>query len=219
MMSLLRAYPCQTLAALFVGCVLFKQLNKGRNANPNSLPLPPGPKGYPLIGNLFDIPIHKPWLVYDEWCKTYGKPFHDQLELAFRHRYHLMEGPLGDIVYFNVLGKHFLVLGSLERTSDLFDKRSSNYSDRMRLPMLGELYVFFYLNELNKISVHCRMKWDFAMPFMPYGIMWRKQRRLFHEKFQPNMVSNYLPIQRRKVLDFLYQLLVTPDNLYPHIQQ
>ena len=142
MMGLVGAYPYQTLAAIFAGCILFRQLNKGRKSNPNGLPLPPGPKGYPLIGNLFDIPIHKPWLVYDEWCKTYGKPFHDQLELASRHRCHLMEGPLGDIVYFNVLGKHFLVLGSLERTSDLFDKRSSNYSDRMRLPMLGELYVF-----------------------------------------------------------------------------
>ena len=38
-------------------------------------PLPPGPKGYPLIGNFFDMPVHKPWVVYDEWRKTYGKPF------------------------------------------------------------------------------------------------------------------------------------------------
>ncbi|KAF8815533.1 hypothetical protein BYT27DRAFT_7045609, partial [Phlegmacium glaucopus] len=70
---------------------------------------PPGPKGYPLIGNLLDMPIDKPWLVYEEWCKTYGKR---------------------DIVYFNVLGQHFLVLGSKERINDLFEKRSSNYSDR-----------------------------------------------------------------------------------------
>ena len=48
---------------------------------------------------------------------------------------------LGDMVYFNVLGQHFLVLGSLQRTTDLFENRSLNYSDRMRLPMLVELCV------------------------------------------------------------------------------
>ena len=73
--SFLGTYPYHTLAALFLGFVLFKQLNKGRNGNPNGLPLPPGPKGYPLIGNLFDIPVDKAWLVYDEWRKTYGRTF------------------------------------------------------------------------------------------------------------------------------------------------
>ena len=41
----------------------------------NGLPLPPGPKGYPLIGNLFDMSVNRPWIVYDEWRKTYGKTF------------------------------------------------------------------------------------------------------------------------------------------------
>lgn len=45
-------------------------------ANPRGLPLPPGPKGYPIIGNLFDFPTHKPWLVYDQWSKTYGQLVH-----------------------------------------------------------------------------------------------------------------------------------------------
>ena len=53
---------------------------------------------------------------------------------------------LGDMVYFNVLGHHFLVLGSLQRTTDLFKKRSSNYSDRMHLPMLVELCVSDYFH-------------------------------------------------------------------------
>jgi hypothetical protein len=75
MMGLLGTYPYHTLVALFLGYMLFRQLKKGRNTNPNGLPLPPGPKGYPVIDNLFDMPIDKPWLVYDKWCKTYGEPF------------------------------------------------------------------------------------------------------------------------------------------------
>ena len=71
--GLLGTYPYHTLAALFFGFILFRWLRKGGNGNSNGLPLPPGPKGYPLIGNLFDIPVDKPWVVYDEWRKTYGK--------------------------------------------------------------------------------------------------------------------------------------------------
>jgi hypothetical protein len=75
--GLLGIYPYYTLAVLFFSVItvmLFRQFKKERDRNPNGLPLPPGPKGYPLIGNLFDMPVYKPWVVYDEWRKTYGKP-------------------------------------------------------------------------------------------------------------------------------------------------
>ena len=35
--------------------------------------LPPGPKGYPIVGNLFEIGItEKPWEAYMEMGKEYG---------------------------------------------------------------------------------------------------------------------------------------------------
>ena len=73
--ALLGNYPYYKLVAIFFSVILIRQLKKGRDGNPNGLPLPPGPKGYPLIGNIFDMPIYKPWIVYDEWRKTYGKTF------------------------------------------------------------------------------------------------------------------------------------------------
>ena len=42
-------------------------------SNPNQLPLPPGPKGYPVVGNLFEMPREKVWLLYDRWHQSYGK--------------------------------------------------------------------------------------------------------------------------------------------------
>jgi hypothetical protein len=45
---------------------------RGRR-NTRGLPLPPGPKGLPLLGNIFQIPSEKPWKVYNEWGKVYGK--------------------------------------------------------------------------------------------------------------------------------------------------
>ena len=73
--GLLETYPYHTFATLFFSFLLVRRLNKGRDRNPNGLPLPPGPKGYPLIGNFFDMPADKPWVVYDEWRKTYGKVY------------------------------------------------------------------------------------------------------------------------------------------------
>jgi hypothetical protein len=44
-----------------------------RRENPNNLPLPPGPKSYPIIGSLFAFPRYKAWLEYDKWFKIYGE--------------------------------------------------------------------------------------------------------------------------------------------------
>ena len=34
--------------------------------------LPPGPKGWPILGNVLDIPSKFQWLKYTEWTKQYG---------------------------------------------------------------------------------------------------------------------------------------------------
>jgi hypothetical protein len=33
-------------------------------------PLPPGPKGFPLIGNLLDVPKRNAWETYSAWRKV-----------------------------------------------------------------------------------------------------------------------------------------------------
>ena len=35
-------------------------------------PLPPGPKGLPIIGNILDVPTTSPWKTFHEWSKLYG---------------------------------------------------------------------------------------------------------------------------------------------------
>lgn len=37
-------------------------------------PLPPGPKGYPIIGNLLDEPSDgKPWVTYRQWGRQHSE--------------------------------------------------------------------------------------------------------------------------------------------------
>lgn len=35
---------------------------------------PPGPFPYPIIGNTFQLPDHKPWLYFEELSKKYNTP-------------------------------------------------------------------------------------------------------------------------------------------------
>ena len=37
-----------------------------------SFRFPPGPKGYPIIGNSLEIPLDEPWKTFRDWSKVYG---------------------------------------------------------------------------------------------------------------------------------------------------
>ena len=67
---------------------------------------------------------------------------------------------IGDVIFFKILGQPFLVLGSVESTFDLFEKRSSNYSDRPHFPMLNEMLAVFSLFMSN----HAHQKAGWIIP-------------------------------------------------------
>ncbi|PFH49129.1 hypothetical protein AMATHDRAFT_148315 [Amanita thiersii Skay4041] len=102
-----------TLAGAFLALATLWFLNRRRRSS--SLPLPPGPKGLPLIG-VVDIPIKAPWLVYEEWTKKYG-----------------------DMIYLESFGSSMLILNSARRVKDLLDRRSAKYSSRPRMVMIREV--------------------------------------------------------------------------------
>ena len=65
-------YPYFSSATIILGCAALARLA----GSPTRPPLPPGPKGYPIIGNLFDLPPNHAWEKFGELGKQYGSlPF------------------------------------------------------------------------------------------------------------------------------------------------
>ncbi|EMD36558.1 hypothetical protein CERSUDRAFT_138257 [Gelatoporia subvermispora B] len=77
---------------------------------------PPGPRGWPIIGNLLNVPTAYPWLTYKEWSKTYGP-----------------------VVHIKVLGQPIIILNTAKTVFDLLEARSANYSDRKMGVMISLL--------------------------------------------------------------------------------
>ncbi|KAF5366070.1 hypothetical protein D9757_012379 [Collybiopsis confluens] len=78
--------------------------------------LPPGPSGWPLIGNLWDIPASYEWEVYAKWGEKWG----DLLSLSF-------------------FGTTIVVINSYKRCQEILDQKGNIYSDRPYMPMAAEL--------------------------------------------------------------------------------
>ena len=93
------------IVALLIGVYLAT-----RPKSTSSLPLPPGPKPFPIIGNVHQAPKSYGWRTYREWSQQYGP-----------------------IVHVNMLGQPVIILSTAEVAHELLAKRGATFSDRPRL--------------------------------------------------------------------------------------
>ncbi|GJE96530.1 cytochrome P450 [Phanerochaete sordida] len=140
---------------------------------------PPGPKGLPVLGNLFDVPVDYPWIGFCDIGKQHGS----------------------DVVHFQVLGTHLVVLNSLQAVGDLLEKQSNVYSDRPSTIMLDEL-----------------SGWSRSWVQLDYGERWKEHRRLFHQNFRPSAIPQYHAKQAKAARRLLRFIVDSPERLVEHLR-
>ncbi|KAF5308977.1 hypothetical protein D9758_018491 [Tetrapyrgos nigripes] len=113
-----------------------------------------------------------------------------------------------DIIHLDLLGTPLIVVNSLKAATELFEKRSSNYSDRPRFTMLFELQV--------SVLLQIGMNWNIGL--MPYGDLWRACRKGFHQELNPRALVTYHPSITSATQKLLLLLLDKPDDFLKHLR-
>ncbi|EJF64334.1 cytochrome P450 [Dichomitus squalens LYAD-421 SS1] len=108
-------YTCTLLTLLPSIWILIRLLKK-------MPPYPPGPKAFPIIGNVLDMPR-----------RDFGRNFAKMRDIH------------GDVVYLNVLGQPILVLGTYKAAYELLDKRSVTLSGRPNSVMVEADMSWFFV--------------------------------------------------------------------------
>ncbi|KAJ0421285.1 cytochrome P450 [Aspergillus carlsbadensis] len=113
-----------------LGLLVIYIINRLLSKN-SSLPLPPGPKPKPLIGNLRDLPPpgQQDWV---HWGK-------------FKDRY----GPISSITIF---GQTIVILNDSRIAFDLLEKRSGIYSSRPKMVFAGEMVGWEHILAMQTYS-------------------------------------------------------------------
>ncbi|RPD61609.1 cytochrome P450 [Lentinus tigrinus ALCF2SS1-6] len=132
------------------------------------VPLPPGPKAWPFIGNLPQVPRSKPWIGYRDLCSVYG-----------------------DIVYVRLLSQPIVVLGNPEVISECLDKSSAITSDRPQSPLIRLIGCGqnFGLLPYGRLWRHHRSLFS---QYFSSGVIWKYQdvQRAAAHKFLARLLKS-----------------------------
>ncbi|EJD43158.1 cytochrome P450 [Auricularia subglabra TFB-10046 SS5] len=136
--------------------------------------LPPGPPETSILfGNVSNIPRSpEEWIQYQKLSQSYGP-----------------------VMHLRLLNRHLIVLDTMQAAVDLLEKRGANYSDRARMPMLGEL-----------------MGYNWNTSLMRYGDTWRLHRRALHQHFHEAALTRIYPNLEHTNARFLKALIETPED-------
>ncbi|KAF8989897.1 cytochrome P450 [Cyathus striatus] len=136
----------------------------------------PGPAGSRIIGNLKDIPADRPWIKFTEWGREFGNII--QVRLPFRK---------------------LIIVNSYDLALELFESRSSIYSDRPRRPMAD-------MSGFGNVLL-----------FQDYGEPVRKARKMMHADLTPRGIINYQTILEEEAKLIAKRSLDSPNDLVRHI--
>ncbi|KAH9912858.1 cytochrome P450 [Epithele typhae] len=159
----LTSLPAYASVALIALVVLYARSLAAWQTRARGRPLPPGPRGLPLVGNLFDMPRVRPWEGLRELSAKYG-----------------------NMMTLQMLTQRMVILGSAEVMLEYLEKKSATSSDRLQSPSLlltGNGDAFGFMRYGPRWRANRKL---FSQFFNPTGIVKYRdaQRAVAHELLQ-----------------------------------
>ena len=156
------------------------------------LPLPPGPKGSLITGNLHQLPKVNAWKTYMQWSRHFG----ESLSYNFSNWCLSLRPFLGPLIHLRIFTRHFIILNSPQAITDLLEKRSVIYSDRpqpyMHIEILGRKNILFNISSENE--------------------RFSKYRRLLREELGARACRKHAELMQEETRIFLKCLKDTPER-------
>jgi cytochrome P450 len=173
---------------------LIRRLGRSRGGQ-----LPPGPPGYPIIGNALEWPVTQPWKTLTKWAEHYGEGF-----IFVPEPVRFTSCGLGDIYRATILGQEAIVINSVEIANALLIQRAQSYSHRPHMVFGGDL-----------------VGWKDLMTLLDDGPQHKEQRRLVAQEMGTRAaLGQFSPMMETKTREFICAVLdePSPEALLSHIR-
>ncbi|KAF5975645.1 hypothetical protein FBULB1_7283 [Fusarium bulbicola] len=117
------------------------------------------------------------------------------IDTAGRRLYlHKLASKYGEMFTLKVGSNYWIFINSQRVANELLDKRGARYISRQNLPMPGDV-----------------ASGGKRVVFMPYGNLWKWERKLIHEIIGPGNRNVFAPLQDIESRTLLYDYLTEPD--------
>ena len=109
----------------------------------------------------------------------------------------------GEVTYLNILGQETIILNSYKAAVELFDKKSSTYSNRPIVMMCGEM-----------------AGWNKSLGLVQYGPRFRVFRKYLSKAMGTRTsVEKFAPLQEKETAKFVAKIMADPDSLVQQIRK
>jgi hypothetical protein len=188
-------HPYLSLASAALGCAaIIRSTGRRRSC------LPPGPKGHPIVGNLFDFPPTHAWEKFGEFSQQYGA-LSSLVSNFIRTDPHGFTP--GEATYLNLLGQPWIVLNSYKAAVDLLERKSSIYSNRPVLMLSGEIVGF-----------------NNTLPLLQHGPRSREFRKYMGKLMGTRAsVERFSPLLEKESAKFVVRVMADPGSLVKQIKK
>lgn len=189
------SFQLVTLILSLLGFAIFAIYTKYQKRT--AVPLPPGPRPLPVIGNLLDLPKEHDWL---HWAK------HKELY-----------GPISTV---SVLGRRLVILNDFSLATDILNKRSSIYADRPVFTFSCKMWVFSVTTIITGLPIYLcrwvsrptRIGWEHGTVAMRYGPRHREYRKKANRVMGNRLaISKFYALQEAETRKLLFKVAKSGD--------